>query len=76
MYEKTMSKRIYKVTDSSSVWLVRASNKSGAINHVARETIQAEVASQEDLVGLLKDGAQIHDAGSAPQVQADAAEEA
>jgi len=55
--------RIYIVT--SKVWtadqppesrLVRAANQAQARNHVARETLISEVASQDDLVRLVGAG--------------------
>jgi hypothetical protein len=65
-----MSKRIYAVTVSTDSgvenWvtrLVRATNKSQAINHVARSNIAAEVASQELLVNYVMAGHPIEDVG-------------
>jgi hypothetical protein len=65
------TKRIYKVTTGQAqpvpegVRLVRADNKVQAVNHVARMTIKAELASQDDLVklaGTIK----VEDAGVEP----------
>lgn len=48
-----MSNRIYRVTrNGCENRLVRAANKSQAIGYCARNDYQAEVASQETLVGL------------------------
>ena len=44
--------RIYLVANGDSKRLVRAANSTQARNHVARETITAAVASQDDLVAL------------------------
>ena len=43
--------RIYAVKTHGKVRLVNASNKTQAINHVARDTITAEVAGQMELLG-------------------------
>ncbi len=59
-----MSKRIYKVThENGSKFLVKASTKGGAINHVAIKGFVAVVATQNDLVSLLPDGFEILEAG-------------
>lgn len=58
-----MSKRIYKVLDGTSQYMVRANSKAVAINCVVRMAITAEVASQDDLIEHVKSGAKIHDAG-------------
>lgn len=44
--------RIYKVNTPSGSRLVKAPNKVQAVNHIARSTITAELASQDDLVSL------------------------
>lgn len=54
-----MSKRIYKVSAPGGETLVNASNKSQAIRKIADQTISAEVATQQDLVTMLKAGAVI-----------------
>lgn len=58
--------RIYVVTSKVTAEgaapnsrLVRAANQSQARNHVARETLIAEVASQDDLVRLVGAGTAI-----------------
>jgi len=65
-----MSKRIYAVTVSTDKgvenWvtrLVRAANRSQAVNHVARSNILAEVASQETIVTFITAGYSVEDAG-------------
>ncbi len=61
-------KRIYLVADreSSTTRLVRATNPSQAIRHVAQR-FAADVASQDDLVALLATGTKVEDAGEAAQ---------
>jgi hypothetical protein len=68
-----MSKRIYAVSVSTepnfenlATRLVRAPNRSQAINHVAKSNILAEVASQETIVTFITAGHSIEDAGSVP----------
>ena len=51
-------KRIYVVNGR----LVEAANKSQAVNHVARATISAEVATQSQLVALIKEGVEVEQA--------------
>ncbi len=62
-----MSKsRIYQcdvTVQPTSVRLVRATNASQAIRHVAEGMITAEVASQEALVRLIGQGTKVEDAG-------------
>ena len=48
-----MSRRVYKVTWGDFVSLVRAANAAQARNHVARHSIDVEVASQQDLIDYL-----------------------
>lgn len=58
-----MKTRIYLVENGTDTFLVDASNKVVAINHIARKDIEAHVASQLELVQLLKDGTEIQKAG-------------
>lgn len=51
--------RIYLVTLPTGTRLVEASNKSQAVNHVAKNTITAEVASQSALVKMIRDGVEV-----------------
>lgn len=55
--------RLYLVTDGEKKSLVRAPNPAQAIRHVARR-ITAEVASQDDIVALVSDGAKPETAGT------------
>lgn len=63
-----MSTRIYKVHikhgNHESQHLVRASTKATAIRHAAYKCIEAEVASQDDLVALATAGKKVEDAGA------------
>jgi hypothetical protein len=51
--------RIYSVSTPAGTRLVEAPNKSQAINHVARDTITAEVAPQQKLVSLVSEGVKV-----------------
>ena len=55
----TTATRIYAVSTPSGTRLVQAPNKSQAINHVARDTITAEVAPQQTLVRLVSEGVKV-----------------
>ncbi len=44
--------RIYLVTAGDTQHLVRAITKVSAVNHIARATIQASVATQDELLAL------------------------
>lgn len=57
--------RIYAVTVDKKTRLVRAPNKAQAINHVARDTISAEVASQDTLIAEVAAGATVEASGDA-----------
>jgi len=54
--------RIYVVSTENGSRLVSAPNKSQAVNHVARDTIKAEVAPQATLVKLVSDGVKVEHA--------------
>jgi hypothetical protein len=56
--------RIYLITTPTGKRLVDAANKTQAVNHVAKATITATVASQSELVKLTKDGIEVETAGS------------
>lgn len=55
--------RIYLVTAGGERRLVQAANQSRAIRHVAERTITCSVASQLELVELVRDGTLIEKAG-------------
>ena len=57
--------RIYAVSTQAGTRLVEAPNKSQAINHVARDTITAEVAGQQTLLDCVMKGTEVEIAGSA-----------
>ena len=56
-----MATRIYKVTSQSGTYLVRASTRSQAVAHVAKDEINATVATQDDIVSLMQDGRKVID---------------
>jgi hypothetical protein len=57
--------RIYAVTNGAGdVRLVRASNRAQAVNHVARATFSAEVATQDALILAVSQGVKVEDATS------------
>lgn len=49
----TTPTRVYITNQAGVVRLVRAANVSQARNHVARDSIAVEVASQDDLIAYL-----------------------
>lgn len=49
-----MSERIYAVYHGTTGRLVKAKTRAKALSHVAQSTFNIRVASQEDLVTLLK----------------------
>lgn len=60
----TTSTRIYRVNTETGSRLVRASNRAQALAHVARDTLKADVASQDDLVTLTAQQVQVETAGT------------
>lgn len=59
-----MKTKIYRVTrDDGATFLVEASNRAGAVNHIARSSHTAELASQHDLVAAVRAGVAIQRAG-------------
>ena len=48
----TTKTRIYTVINGEQARLVRAANVAQARNHVARESITARIASQDELLAL------------------------
>lgn len=57
--------RVYAVYLNGKERLVRASNKSQAVGHVARDTITAEVADQDTLIAAIAAGVPVETAGAA-----------
>jgi hypothetical protein len=60
--------RIYRISEINSpagklCALVRAGTQAQAIRHVVRNRFSADVATQDDLVGLLSAGVKVEDAG-------------
>ena len=64
-----MATRIYSIKDKdgTTLGLVRAGTKNGALRHVAEKHFSVEVAGQEELVWAVSNGAQIEDAGKEPE---------
>src|SRR5258708_19309849 len=61
------SKRIYIVTTPNKVLhLVKAYTRAAARSFVAAETIQSELASQDELVNLTRQGVQVRDSTTKP----------
>jgi len=58
-----MPTRIYVVNSNDKDELIEASSKAAAVNHVARGTIKAKVASQFELLALLEGGVTVQKAG-------------
>lgn len=59
--------RIYKVTaPGQNPRLIRAGTRAQATRHAVADTVVAEVASQDDLVSMLQDGATIESASGDP----------
>ena len=54
--------RIYVVLTDTKQHLVRATNKVQAINHIARASITAEVASQDELIAAIGEGVKVENA--------------
>lgn len=54
--------KIYKVNTPDGSRLVRAGDKRQALNHVARLTITVALASQDDLIDLVRDGIKVETA--------------
>jgi hypothetical protein len=59
-----MTTRIYKTLTPTGARLVRAANRAQAIAAVARDIIQAEVATQDDLVALLAQGVKVEESNA------------
>jgi hypothetical protein len=64
--------RIYRVKTPTDSRLVRAPNQAQAIRHVAAGILSAEVATQDDLVTLVKAGVDIEQAGEKDDDQPEA----
>lgn len=61
-----MSKRIYLATHGESKRLIRANNPAAARNHIARDSIQVSVASQDDIVEMVSSGRKVEETGNEP----------
>lgn len=64
--------RIYLVKGSNGeVRLIKASVPSQAITHVAKQSFSARIASQDDLVEALSNGAKVESYGETAQAELD-----
>ncbi len=63
--------RIYHVTDGLQDHLVRANTRMQALGHVARNTLTARLATQDDLVTLIQNGLGVEDASAESQEPTD-----
>lgn len=69
----TTATKVYVVTSGQDEYLVRATNKAKAIRMIARDTICAEVASQEMLDRIAKECKEVIDeAGLVIQIEREA----
>jgi hypothetical protein len=62
----TKGTRLYKVTTPTSVHLVESPSKAGAVAHVARHQITAEIPPQFEVFHLAKSGVEIERVGDGP----------
>lgn len=58
--------RIYIATHGEAKRLIRATSQAVARNHIARDSIQVEVASQDDLVRMISGGWVVEETSNAP----------
>lgn len=59
--------RIYKVTNSGTVYLVQAMSQAQALRHVAGKTFNVEVAKAIDVAQLMSKGVTLETASSVPE---------
>ncbi len=60
--------RVYKTTGPGGPRLIRAASRSQSIRHYAGTTIEAEPASQDDLIKLISEGVAVEDAADPEQL--------
>lgn len=58
--------RIYLVTHGDDKRLIRAISQANARNHIARNSITVQVASQDDIVALVSTGQKVEETSSEP----------
>ncbi len=63
--------RVYVVSNGLEARLVRAPNRARALGHVARATLNVELATQEALIHLLTEGVSVEDVGTEPEADGD-----
>ena len=59
--------RIYKVTNSGTVYLVQAMSQAQALRHVAGKTFNVEVAKAIDVAHLMSKGVTLETASVIPE---------
>ncbi len=64
--------RVYHLTDGTSQWLVRATNKAQAMSFIVRQRIRCEVADQETLIALVSKNYKVQDATATAEAEAEA----
>jgi len=69
-----MSERIYAVYHGTTGRLVKSKTRAQALSHVAQSTFNIRVASQDDLVALLKSGAEVENVRDPDQPELDLGE--
>ena len=66
-----MAERIYTVGNGGTVRLVKAATRQQALSHVAETTFLIRVASQDDLVKYLTQGATVENYRNPDQAELD-----
>lgn len=66
-----MSERIYAVYHGNQGRLVKAKTRAQALSHVAQSTFNIRVASQNDLIALLGNGAKVESVRDPDQEELD-----
>lgn len=69
MSAKKADTRIYAVADSSEIFLVRATSQAQALRHVTRSLFTVKVASQDDIIEALGNGATVETANEQSETE-------
>ena len=64
-----MAKRTYLVEDGEKQFLIKATTKASAIKHAAGQKFTASVATQDQLVELVKKGVEVVEAGNTAKAE-------
>jgi len=62
-------KTIYVVDNGQAKRLVRGNNRQQALRHVALDTHEVRVATQDDLLEMLGDNVPVEDAGASAEAE-------